>query len=89
MGCVWFYVAEVGAKPFNQMGKRKVCVKPLFFVSMSCPRGLVCRDKREILCHLNSRLRGRTTSDSSSEFLKRENKQIKTVQDNYYRTKLT
>ena len=46
MGCVWFYVAEVGAKPFNQMGKRKVCVKPLFFVSMSCLRGLVCRDKR-------------------------------------------
>ena len=71
MGCVWFYVAEVGAKPFNQMGKRKVCVKPLFFVCM-------------LLL-----LRGRTTSDSSSEFLKRENKQIKTVQDNYYRTKLT
>ena len=89
MGCVWFYVAEVGEKPFNQMGKRKVCVKPLFFVCMSCLRGLVCRDKREILCHLDSLLRGRTTSDSSSEFLKRENKQIKTVQDNYYRTKLT
>ena len=69
MGCVWFYVAEDGAKPFN--------------------RGLVCRDKREILCHLDSLLRGRTTSDSSSEFLKRENKQIKTVRDNYYRTKLT
>ena len=89
MGCVWFYVAKVGAKPFNRMGKRKVCVKPLFFVSMSRLRGLVCRDKRKILCHLDSLLRGRTTSDSSSECLKRENKQIKTVQDNYYRTKLT
>ena len=89
MGCVWFYVAEVGAKPFNQMCIRKVCVKPLFFVSMSCLPGLVCRDNREILCHLDSLLRRRTTSDSSSEFLKIENKQIKTVQDNYYRTKLT
>ena len=69
--------------------KQKVCCKPLFFVSMSCLGSLVCKDNTEILCHLESLLRRRTTSDSSSEFLKTEIKQIKTVQNNCYGTKLT
>jgi len=70
---VWFYVAETGAKPFNQMGKRKVCGEPLFFVSMLCLRGLVCRDNREILCHFVADGQRQIQVQNFSEI---ENKQI-------------
>ena len=63
--------------PSEQIRRLWVIGKSVFFVSMSRLRGLVCRDNREILCRLDSLLRRRTTSDSSSEFLKIENRQKK------------